>query len=58
MIPRKLESMIRPRKLSCEIYTDSDFRQDAYLFGESQSRVVVSLEKSKEKRIFIYIKKK
>ena len=51
-----VESMI-PRNLGCEIYTDSNFRQDAYLFGESQSRVVVSLEKSKEKEFLSRLRK-
>ena len=46
-----------PRNLGCEIYTDSNFRQDAYLFGESQSRVVVSLEKSKEKEFLSLLRK-
>ncbi len=38
-----------PRNLGCEIYTDQLFRQDAYLFGESQSRVLVSISPKKEK---------
>lgn len=32
-----------PNELGFEIETDSDFRKDAYLFGEAQSRVVVSV---------------
>ncbi len=32
-----------PNNLGFEIDTDSDFRKDAYLFGEAQSRVVVSI---------------
>ena len=38
-----------PRNLGCEIYTDQLYRQDAYLFGESQSRVLISIQPSKEK---------
>ncbi len=36
-----------PNKLGFEIITDSNFRKDAFLFGESQSRVVVSVAKDK-----------
>lgn len=32
-----------PNNLGFEVDTDSDFRKDAYLFGEAQSRVVVSI---------------
>ncbi len=38
-----------PRDLGCEIYTDQAFRQDSYLFGESQSRILISIDPSKEK---------
>ena len=31
------------RNLGFDIFTNHDFRQDAYLFGESQSRVVVTV---------------
>ncbi len=51
-----IESMI-PKKLGCEIYTDPNFRQDAYLFGESQSRVLISLEKNKEKEFLALLRK-
>ena len=44
-----IESLL-PGSLGCEIYTDQAFRQDAYLFGESQSRILVSIEPGKEKR--------
>ncbi|MES2873729.1 MAG: phosphoribosylformylglycinamidine synthase subunit PurL [Bacteroidota bacterium] len=37
-----LESAI-PNKLGFEIETDSNFRKDAFLFGEAQGRVVVSV---------------
>ncbi len=43
-----VESLL-PRSLGCEIYTDQFYRQDAYLFGESQSRVLISIKPSKEK---------
>ncbi|KAA9333619.1 phosphoribosylformylglycinamidine synthase subunit PurL [Adhaeribacter soli] len=33
-----------PKHLGFSIKTDSNFRKDAYLFGESQSRVVVSVK--------------
>ena len=35
-----------PNNLGFEIKTDSDFRKDAYLFGEAQSRVVISINPS------------
>jgi phosphoribosylformylglycinamidine synthase subunit PurL len=41
--------------LGFEIKTDADFRKDAYLFGESQSRVVVSVDptlKEKAEKLF------
>lgn len=37
-----------PRNLGFEINTDAAFRTDAYLFGEAQSRVLVSVEPSKQ----------
>ncbi len=43
-----IESLI-PRGLGCEIYTDQLFRQDAYLFGESQSRIIVSINPGNER---------
>lgn len=38
-----LLEMAMPRKLGFDIVTDSEIRLDAFLFGESQSRVVVSV---------------
>ena len=35
-----------PNNLGFDISTDSNFRKDAYLFGEAQSRVVVSIHPS------------
>ncbi len=43
-----LESAI-PNNLGFKIATDAAIRKDAYLFGEAQSRVVVSIEKKNEK---------
>ncbi|HWB61937.1 MAG TPA: phosphoribosylformylglycinamidine synthase subunit PurL [Chitinophagales bacterium] len=42
-----LESAIAGKK-GFEIETDPDLRKDAFLFGESQSRIVVSVKQSKE----------
>ena len=39
------------RNLGFDIFTDHEFRQDAYLFGESQSRAVVTVSE-KEKKSF------
>ncbi len=38
-----------PRGLGFEVKTDSSFRKDAFLFGESQSRVVVSVKPEQQK---------
>jgi len=45
-----------PRELGCEIYTDQLYRQDAYLFGESQSRILISISPEKEKDFKKFIK--
>jgi len=37
-----------PNNLGFEVATMDDFRQDAFLFGESQSRVVVSVSPDKQ----------
>lgn len=37
-----------PRGLGFDVTCDNSFRKDAFLFGESQSRVVVSVSKEKE----------
>ncbi|KAA3439642.1 phosphoribosylformylglycinamidine synthase subunit PurL [Rufibacter hautae] len=42
-----LESAM-PKELGFTISTDSSFRKDAYLFGESQSRVVVSVSPAQQ----------
>jgi phosphoribosylformylglycinamidine synthase len=46
LLANVLESSI-PRNLGFEIKSNPHVRKDAWLFGESQSRVVVSIEKSK-----------
>ena len=38
-----------PRALGFEVKTNSNFRKDAFLFGESQSRVVVSVKAQQQK---------
>jgi phosphoribosylformylglycinamidine synthase subunit PurL len=42
-----LESAM-PRELGFDIETDKNFRKDAYLFGEAQGRVVVSVSPEKQ----------
>lgn len=42
-----LESAM-PSDLGFDISTDENFRKDAFLFGESQSRVVVSIHPSRQ----------
>ena len=42
-----LESAM-PNELGFDVETDKNFRKDAYLFGESQSRVVVSVAPEKQ----------
>jgi phosphoribosylformylglycinamidine synthase subunit PurL len=37
-----------PNKLGFDILTDSEIRQDAFLYGESQSRVIVSVSKKQD----------
>jgi len=46
-----LESAM-PNNLGFEVETDSDFRKDAFLFGEAQGRVVVSVS-SKQQENFV-----
>ncbi len=43
------------RSLGFDIETDSNFRKDAYLFGESQSRVVVSVALDTEDDLVNYL---
>ena len=46
-----------PRGLGFHIQTDAAFRKDAYLFGEAQSRVVVSVHPKKESAFLNYLEK-
>ncbi|MBJ05397.1 MAG: phosphoribosylformylglycinamidine synthase II [Flavobacteriales bacterium] len=41
-----------------DIFTNHEFRQDAYLFGESQSRVVVSIDKNNQSKFENFLKNK
>lgn len=43
-----LVEMSMPRGLGFDIVTDSEIREDAFLFGEAQSRVVVSVSEDQE----------
>jgi phosphoribosylformylglycinamidine synthase subunit PurL len=43
------------RNLGFHIETDSNFRKDAYLFGESQSRIIVSVEGQNEDDLVNYL---
>ena len=40
-----------------EIHTNTDFRKDAYLFGESQSRVVLSVASENEAEFIKFVEK-
>lgn len=44
-----------PRSLGFDIITDDDIRKDAFLFGESQSRVVVSVAEKNIDRFVDYL---
>ncbi len=43
-----LFEMSAPRNLGFDIVSDAEIREDAFLFGEAQSRVVVTIEEDKE----------
>jgi phosphoribosylformylglycinamidine synthase subunit PurL len=43
-----LIEMAIPNKLGFDIVTDSEVREDAFLFGEAQSRVVVGVSEAQE----------
>jgi phosphoribosylformylglycinamidine synthase len=43
-----LTEMSMPRELGFDIVTDSEIREDAFLFGEGQGRVVVSVNEDQE----------
>ena len=44
------------RNLGFDIFTNHDFRQDSYLFGESQSRIVVTVSSDNKKAFERYLK--
>ncbi|MCG8328992.1 MAG: phosphoribosylformylglycinamidine synthase subunit PurL [Chitinophagales bacterium] len=44
-----------PKHLGFEITTDNNFRKDAYLFGESQSRILISVSQDKEEEMVNYL---
>lgn len=43
-----LTEMSMPRELGFDIVTDSEIREDAFLFGEGQGRVIVSVDENSE----------
>ncbi|MCJ8290496.1 MAG: phosphoribosylformylglycinamidine synthase subunit PurL [Crocinitomicaceae bacterium] len=43
-----MTEMAMPRELGFDIVTDSEIREDAFLFGEGQGRVVVSVDENSE----------
>jgi phosphoribosylformylglycinamidine synthase len=51
-----LESSM-PNNLGFDILTESDIREDAFLFGESQSRVVVSIDRENEEKFIDFMVK-
>ena len=46
------------RNLGFDIFTNHDFRQDAYLFGESQSRVVVTVSPDNKEKFEKFLQDK
>ena len=44
-----------PKHLGFEVTTDNNFRKDAYLFGESQSRILISVSQDKEEEMVNYL---
>jgi phosphoribosylformylglycinamidine synthase len=49
-----LVEMAMPRELGFDIVTDSEIREDAFLFGEGQGRVVVSVTEEQEEMFLEY----
>ena len=45
------------RNLGFDVKTDENFRKDAYLFGENQSRVVVSISASQKSNFEQFLQK-
>ncbi|NBU47453.1 MAG: phosphoribosylformylglycinamidine synthase subunit PurL, partial [Flavobacteriales bacterium] len=50
-----LVEMSLPRELGFDIVTDSELRVDAFLFGEGQGRVIVTLPEDKEERFIEFM---
>lgn len=50
-----LAEMSMPGELGFDIVTDSEVREDAFLFGEAQGRVVVTVENSSEEDFLDYM---
>ena len=50
-----LVEMCLPNDLGFDVITDSEIRKDAFLFGESQSRVVVSVVEDDEDKFLDYV---
>ena len=52
-----LTEMSMPNGLGFDILTDSEVREDAFLFGEAQSRVVVTVEENQDKAFMAAMEK-
>ena len=50
-----LIEMSLPRELGFDIVSDSEIREDAYLFGEGQGRVVVSVNEDQEEEFIEFM---
>ena len=50
-----LVEMSLPRELGFDIVTDSEIREDAFLFGEGQGRVIVALSEEMEEAFLEYM---
>jgi phosphoribosylformylglycinamidine synthase len=50
-----LVEMCMPNNLGFDVVTDSEIRKDAFLFGESQSRVVVSVVEEDEDKFLDFV---
>jgi len=50
-----LVEMSIPRELGFDIETDSEIREDAYLFGEGQGRIIVSVSEDFEEEFIEYL---
>lgn len=50
-----LAEMSMPNELGFDIVTDSEVREDAFLFGEAQGRVVVTVENAREEEFLDFM---